>query len=124
VFLSREQACWCFSYISSTKGQRRWAFGATFVLRLSSSPVVSIAKIRGPHAGIGNVVLACDMRFASRQSALFGKAAASFLRYHFSRKVRPAGLPTCLPVRRACAIRAFTLSRSGSRWNSPTAPRI
>src|SRR5215467_11012556 len=45
-----------------------------FVLRLSSSPVVSIAKIRGRTRGIGNeFVLACDMRFASRQNALFGQ---------------------------------------------------
>jgi enoyl-CoA hydratase/carnithine racemase len=44
-----------------------------FVLRLSSAPVVSIAKIRGRTRGIGNeFVLACDMRFASRQSAIFG----------------------------------------------------
>ncbi len=44
-----------------------------FVLRLSSTPVVSIAKIRGRTRGIGNeFVLACDMRFASKQSALFG----------------------------------------------------
>jgi enoyl-CoA hydratase/carnithine racemase len=44
-----------------------------FVLRLSSMPVVSIAKIRGRTRGIGNeFVLACDMRFASRQSTLFG----------------------------------------------------
>src|SRR5579864_5220347 len=45
-----------------------------FVLRLSASPVVSIAKIRGRTRGIGNeFALACDMRFASRQSALFGQ---------------------------------------------------
>ena len=44
-----------------------------FVLRLSSAPIVSIAKIRGRTRGIGNeFVLACDMRFASRQSAVFG----------------------------------------------------
>jgi enoyl-CoA hydratase/carnithine racemase len=44
-----------------------------FVLRLLSTPVVSIAKIRGRTRGIGNeFVLACDMRFASRQNALFG----------------------------------------------------
>jgi len=44
-----------------------------FVLRLSSSSVVSIAKIRGRTRGIGNeFVLACDMRFASRQSAVYG----------------------------------------------------
>src|SRR5215831_17659425 len=45
-----------------------------FVLRLSSTPVVSIAKIRGRTRGIGNeFVLACDMRFAGRQSAVFGQ---------------------------------------------------
>jgi enoyl-CoA hydratase/carnithine racemase len=45
-----------------------------FVLLLSSSAVVSIAKIRSRTRGIGNeFVLACDMRFASRQSALFGQ---------------------------------------------------
>src|ERR1700733_14927201 len=44
-----------------------------FVLRLFSAPVVSIAKIRGRTRGIGyEFVLACDMRFASRQSAVFG----------------------------------------------------
>ena len=43
------------------------------VLRLASNPVVSIAKIRGRTRGIGNeFVLACDMRFASRQNAVFG----------------------------------------------------
>src|SRR5579863_6713888 len=43
-----------------------------FVLRLSSSPVVSVAKIRGRARGVGNeFALACDMRFASRQSAQF-----------------------------------------------------
>ena len=43
------------------------------VLRLSSTPVVSIAKIRGRTRGIGNeFVLAYDMRFGSRQNALFG----------------------------------------------------
>jgi enoyl-CoA hydratase/carnithine racemase len=44
-----------------------------FVLRLSSAPIVSIAKIRGRTRGIGNeFVLACDMRFACRQNAVFG----------------------------------------------------
>ena len=44
-----------------------------FVVRLSSAPVVSIAKVRGRTRGIGNeFVLACDMRFASRQNAVFG----------------------------------------------------
>jgi len=48
-------------------------FWREFVLRLSSAPAVSIAKIRGRTRGIGNeFVLACDMRFASRQNAVFG----------------------------------------------------
>lgn len=43
------------------------------VLRLSSSSVISIAKVRGRTRGIGNeFALACDMRFASRQNAVFG----------------------------------------------------
>ena len=45
-----------------------------FVLRLSSTAVVSVAKVRGRTRGIGNeFVLACDMRFASRQNTLFGQ---------------------------------------------------
>src|SRR3979411_306484 len=41
----------------------------TFV-RLTKSPVVSIAKIRGRARGVGSeFVLACDMRFASREKA-------------------------------------------------------
>ena len=45
-----------------------------FVLRLASAPVVSIAKVRGRTRGIGNeFMLACDMRFVSRQNALFGQ---------------------------------------------------
>jgi enoyl-CoA hydratase/carnithine racemase len=44
-----------------------------FVLRLSSAPTVSIAKIRGRTRGVGNeFALACDMRFASRQKSIFG----------------------------------------------------
>ena len=44
-----------------------------FALRLSSTAVVSIAKICGRTRGIGNeFVLACDMRFASRHNTLFG----------------------------------------------------
>jgi enoyl-CoA hydratase/carnithine racemase len=43
-----------------------------FVLRLSKAPVISIAKIRGRARGVGNeFILACDLRFASRQNAIF-----------------------------------------------------
>src|SRR3979490_763482 len=45
----------------------------TFV-RLTRSPVVSIAKIRGRLRGVGSeFVLACDMRFASREKAILAQ---------------------------------------------------
>src|SRR6202043_2190774 len=45
----------------------------TFV-RLTKSPVVSIAKIRGcARGGSSEFVLACDMRFASRESTRLGQ---------------------------------------------------
>src|ERR1700732_1551959 len=45
----------------------------TFV-RLTKSPVVSIAKIRGCVRGASSeFVLACDMRFASRENTLLGQ---------------------------------------------------
>ena len=45
----------------------------TFV-RLTKSPVVSIAKIRGCVRGVSSeFILACDMRFASRENTLLGQ---------------------------------------------------
>lgn len=42
----------------------------TYSHRLTRSPAVSIAKVRGRARGIGNeFILACDMRFASREKA-------------------------------------------------------
>lgn len=44
------------------------------LIRLSRAPVVSIADIRGRARGAGSeFVLACDMRFASRERALLGQ---------------------------------------------------
>src|SRR5712672_2140428 len=45
----------------------------TFV-RLTKSPIVSIAKIRGRARGVGSeFVLACDMRFESRENAVLAQ---------------------------------------------------
>jgi len=44
------------------------------LVRLSRAPVVSIAAIRGRVGGAGSeFVLACDLRFASRENALLGQ---------------------------------------------------
>jgi enoyl-CoA hydratase/carnithine racemase len=50
------------------------------VLRhLSTSRLVSIAQIEGRVRGVGSeFVLACDMRFAARESAIFGQFEPSF----------------------------------------------
>jgi len=46
---------------------------------LSASRVVSIAQIEGRVRGAGSeFVLACDMRFAARESAIFGQFEAAF----------------------------------------------
>ena len=43
-------------------------------VRLTKSAVVSIAKIRGRVRGVGSeFILACDMRFASRETAILGQ---------------------------------------------------
>ena len=45
-----------------------------FVTRLAQSRVISIAKVRGRARGHGSeLALACDMRFASREKAIFAQ---------------------------------------------------
>jgi enoyl-CoA hydratase/carnithine racemase len=56
---------------AGARGDHPWA---DFVLRLSKAPVVSIAKVRGRARGVGNeFILACDLRFASKEKAVFGQ---------------------------------------------------
>jgi enoyl-CoA hydratase/carnithine racemase len=52
-------------------GMRAWL---DLLARLSRAPVVSIASIRGRARGAGSeFVLACDLRFASRENTLLGQ---------------------------------------------------
>jgi enoyl-CoA hydratase/carnithine racemase len=52
-------------------GMHAWV---DLLVRLSRAPVVSIASIRGRARGAGSeFVLACDLRFASRQNTLLGQ---------------------------------------------------
>lgn len=50
-----------------------------FIRRFASAPVVTIASIRGRARGIGNeFALACDMRFASLETARLGQPEVGF----------------------------------------------
>jgi enoyl-CoA hydratase/carnithine racemase len=52
---------------------------ASLFHRLSVSPIVTIAQIEGRVRGAGSeFVLACDMRFAARESAIFGQFEPAF----------------------------------------------
>jgi len=63
----------------------------TFV-RITKSPVVSIAKIRGCVRGVSSeFVLACDMRFASRENTRLGQPEVGV-------GVHPGGGTECLPL--------------------------
>ncbi|MFF3689521.1 enoyl-CoA hydratase/isomerase family protein [Streptomyces sp. NPDC002187] len=60
--------------ITETAGPSGLAIPTDTFVRLTNSPVVSIAKIRGRVRGVGSeFVLACDMRFASRDNAVLGQ---------------------------------------------------
>ena len=57
-----------------TEGDPAWL---DLLVRLSRAPVVSIASIRGRVRGAGcEFVLACDLRFASRENAVIGQFEA------------------------------------------------
>ncbi|APR88531.1 Enoyl-CoA hydratase [Minicystis rosea] len=57
-----------------TQGPNVMPTWVDLVIRLSKAPFVSIAKIRGRTRGGGNeLALACDLRYASRELAMFGQ---------------------------------------------------
>ncbi|MFF3061723.1 enoyl-CoA hydratase/isomerase family protein [Streptomyces sp. NPDC057909] len=60
--------------IAKAAGPSGVAIPTDTLVRLTKSPVVSIAKIRGRVRGVGSeFVLACDMRFASSENAVLGQ---------------------------------------------------
>jgi enoyl-CoA hydratase/carnithine racemase len=56
--------------VSGKLGVQQWVDVSN---RLHNAPVISIASVRGRVRGIGSeFILACDLRFASREKAVFG----------------------------------------------------
>jgi enoyl-CoA hydratase/carnithine racemase len=59
-------------------GMHPWA---DVLVRLSRAPVASIVEIRGRARGAGSeFVLACDMRFASRERGILGQFKSAWVR--------------------------------------------
>jgi enoyl-CoA hydratase/carnithine racemase len=60
-------------YLADSAGPHAMHAWLDLLVRLSRAPVVSIASIRGRARGAGSeFVLACDLRFASRENASLG----------------------------------------------------
>ncbi|MFD2614838.1 enoyl-CoA hydratase/isomerase family protein [Paenibacillus gansuensis] len=88
-----------------------------FTTRLSNTLVVSIAEIRGRARGIGSeFALACDMRFASQERAVFGQPEVAV-------GVVPGGDGNEMLSRLAGRARALEVILSGNDYDAQTAER-
>jgi len=85
------------------------------LVRLSRAPVVSIASIRGRARGAGSeFVLACDLRFASRENALLGQ-------FEVGTGVVPGGGPAARLPRLVGRGRALEILLVGDDFDGPRA---
>jgi enoyl-CoA hydratase/carnithine racemase len=86
-----------------------------FLVRLSRAPVATIAMIRGRTRGGGSeFVLACDMRFASRENALLGQ-------FEVAQGLVPGGGAMARLSRLAGRGRALEIVLVGNDCDGPTA---
>jgi enoyl-CoA hydratase/carnithine racemase len=87
------------------------------LVRLSRAPVVSIASIRGRARGAGSeFILACDLRFASRENALLGQ-------FEVGAGVVPGGGPAARLPRLVGRGRALEILLVGDDFDGPRAER-
>ena len=85
------------------------------LVRLSRAPVVSIAAIRGRVRGAGSeFVLACDLRFASRENSVFGH-------FEVATGVVPGGWPMARLSRLVGRGRALEILLVGDDLDGPRA---
>ena len=108
VFDSANPDC----YLAGPTGLHAWL---DLLVRLSSAPVVSIASIRGRTCGAGGeFVLACDLRFASRENTLLG-------RFEVGTGVVRGGGPLARLARLAGRARALEIFLVGDDFDGPRA---
>jgi enoyl-CoA hydratase/carnithine racemase len=86
-------------------------------VRLSKSPVVTIAEIRGRATGVGSeLALACDMRFASREKAVLSQ-------FEIGAGFTPGGGPMARLPRLIGRGRAMEVLLSGNDFSGDLAER-
>jgi enoyl-CoA hydratase/carnithine racemase len=86
-----------------------------FLVRISRAPVVSIASIRGRARGAGSeFVLACDLRFASRENTVLGQ-------FEVGMGVVPGGAPTARLSRLVGRGRALEILLVADDFDGPRA---
>jgi enoyl-CoA hydratase/carnithine racemase len=99
-------------YLAGPTGLHAWL---DLLVRLSRAPVVSIASIRGRARGAGcEFVLACDLRFASRENTLLGP-------FEVGTGVVPGGGPMARLARLAGRGRALEILLVGDDFDGPRA---
>jgi enoyl-CoA hydratase/carnithine racemase len=99
-------------YLAGPTGLHPWL---DLLIRLSLAPVVSIASIRGRTRGAGcEFVLACDLRFASRENTLLGP-------FEVGTGVVPGGAPMARLARLAGRGRALEILLVGGDVDGPRA---
>ena len=97
---------------SAPTGMHVWL---DLLVRLSRAPVVSIASIRGRARGAGSeLVLACDLRFASRENTLLG-------RFEVGTGVLPGGGPMARLARLVGRGRALEILLVAEDFDGPRA---
>jgi enoyl-CoA hydratase/carnithine racemase len=99
-------------YLAGPTGLHAWL---DLLVRLSRAPVVSIASIRGRARGAGcEFVLACDLRFASRENTLLGP-------FEVGTGVVPGGGPMARLARLTGRGRALEILLVGDDFDGPRA---
>ena len=103
--------------VSTEAGPVSYAPWIELVIHLSTAPFVSIAEIRGRTRGVGNeFILACDMRFASRERAILGNPEVGM-------GLPPGGGALEWLPRLVGRSRALEIALSGDDFDAETAER-
>jgi enoyl-CoA hydratase/carnithine racemase len=114
VFDSANPDFYLADFDTEPTGMHAWV---DLLVRLSRAPVLSVASIRGHARGAGSeFVLACDLRFASRENVLLGH-------FEVGTGVVPGGGPSARLARQVGRGRALEILLVADDLDGPRAER-